>query len=91
MKTIDKVREELNDIRHYYANIKDFERVSTEIGRPSALEMVERYNRHIKNVVCPIGVDEQKLLLFDDFKCFDEGTLMGTVNKETIREMKKAN
>ena len=44
-----------------------------------------------EDVVCPIGVDEQKLLLFDDFKCFDEGTLMGTVNKETIREMKKAN
>lgn len=49
MKTIEKVREELKEIRHYFANIKDFERVSLVIGKPSALEMVERYNRHIKN------------------------------------------
>ena len=62
MKTIDKVREELSDIRHYYANIKDFERVSTEIGRPSALEMVERYNRHIKNTYI---VQESIFMNFD--------------------------
>ena len=41
------------------------------------------------DVVCGIGVDERKLLLFDDFKCFDEGTYMGTVSKETIKEMRK--
>ena len=64
MKTIDKVREELNDIRHYYANIKDFERVSTEIGRPSALEMVERYNRHIKNA--PIKLFNLYVCLYMD-------------------------
>ena len=44
-----------------------------------------------EDIACPIGVDNQKLLLFDDFKCWDEGTLMGTVNKETIKEMRKAN
>lgn len=38
-----------------------------------------------------IGVDDRKLLLFDDFKCFDEGTCMGTVSKETIENMRKAN
>ena len=41
------------------------------------------------DVVCGIGVDERKLLLFDDFKCFDEGTYMGTVSKETIKTMRK--
>ena len=43
------------------------------------------------DVVCNIGVDDRKLLLFDDFKCFDEGTYMGTVSKETINSMRKAN
>lgn len=44
-----------------------------------------------EDIACPIGVDDQKLLLFDDFKCWDEGTLIGTVSKETIKEMRKAN
>ena len=43
------------------------------------------------DVACNIGVDDRKLLLFDDFKCFDEGTYMGTVSKETINSMRKAN
>ena len=42
------------------------------------------------DIVCPIGQDDQKLLLFDDFKCFDEGVYMGTVSKETIKGMRKA-
>ena len=49
MKTIEKVREELSDIRHYYANIKDFERANAVLGKPTALKMVEQYNRQIKN------------------------------------------
>ncbi len=43
------------------------------------------------DVACNIGVDDRKLLLFDDFKCFDEGTYMGTVSKETINSMRKTN
>lgn len=43
------------------------------------------------DVVCPIGVDDRKLLLFDDFTCIDEGTIMGNVSKETIEKMRKAN
>ncbi len=42
-----------------------------------------------EDIVCGIGVDERKLLLYDDFKCFDEGTYMGTVSKETIKAMRK--
>ena len=44
-----------------------------------------------EDIACYIGVDDRKLLLFDDFKCFDEGTYMGTVSKETIENMRKAN
>lgn len=44
-----------------------------------------------EDIVCGLGMDEQKLLLFDDFKCWDEGTLVGTVSKDTIEKMRKAN
>lgn len=44
-----------------------------------------------EDIVCPIGQDDQKLLLFDDFTCWDEGTYMGTVSKETIGAMRKSN
>ena len=44
-----------------------------------------------EDIACYIGVDDRKLLLFDDFKCFDEGTYVGTVSKGTIENMRKAN
>ena len=44
-----------------------------------------------EDVVCKIGVDDRKLLLYDDFKCFDEGTYVGVVSKETINVMRKVN
>ena len=64
MKTINIVREELSDIRHYYANIKDFERVSKEIGNPNALEMVETYNRVVKKA--PIKLFNLYVCLYID-------------------------
>ena len=44
------------------------------------------------DVVCPIGQENRKILLFDDFKCWDleTGTLFGTVNKELIDKLPKA-
>ena len=42
------------------------------------------------DVVCPIGIEDRKLLLFDDFLCFDEGVLMGRVCREVIGRLKKS-
>ena len=42
------------------------------------------------DVVCPIGIEDRKLLLFDDFICFDEGVLMGRVCREVIRRLRKS-
>lgn len=42
-----------------------------------------------EDVVCRIGQEDKKLLLFDDFSCFDEGVYMGQVSKETIAQMRK--
>ena len=41
------------------------------------------------DVVCPIGIEGRKLLLFDDFMCFDEGVHMGRVCREVIGRLKK--
>lgn len=43
------------------------------------------------DIVCTIGQEDKKLLLFDDFKCWDEGCLMGTVSPEVIAQMRKSN
>lgn len=41
-----------------------------------------------EDIICPIGMEDQKLLLFDDFSCWDEGCLMGQVSPEVIAQMR---
>lgn len=44
-----------------------------------------------EDVICPIGLEDKKLLLYDDFCCIDEGTILGRVSKDAIRLMRKCN
>ncbi len=44
-----------------------------------------------EDIVCTIGQADKKLLLFDDFTCWDEGCYIGTVSPEVIKQLKKAN
>ena len=44
-----------------------------------------------EDVACTIGQEDKKLLLFDNFNCWDEGCLVGQVSKEVIDQMPKAN
>jgi len=44
-----------------------------------------------EDIVCTIGQEDKKLLLFDDFNCWDEGVLMGQVSSEVISQMRKCN
>lgn len=44
-----------------------------------------------EDVVCTIGQEDRKLLLFDNFSCFDEGCYIGEVSPETIKQMRKTN
>ena len=44
-----------------------------------------------EDVLCTIGQEDKKLLLSDDFNCWDEGCLIGKVSPEVIREMPKCN
>ena len=43
------------------------------------------------DVVCPIGQEDKKLLLFDDFECWEEGEFVGNVSREVIERMRKVN
>ena len=43
------------------------------------------------DIVCTFGQEDKKLLLFDDFTCWDEGCYMGQVSSEVIKQMRKAN
>ncbi len=43
------------------------------------------------DVVCTIGLEDRKLLLFDNFDCWDEGEYIGTVSKDTIAQLRKCN
>jgi len=43
------------------------------------------------DVITAIGEDANKLLLFDDFTCWDEGTMIGKVSSETIKKLRKRN
>lgn len=43
-----------------------------------------------EDIVCPFGLEDKKLLLYDDFRCWDEGCLMGKVSKDVIRKMRKS-
>ena len=43
------------------------------------------------DVICRTGLEDKKLLLFDDFICFDEGEYIGEIGKETIEKLRKCN
>lgn len=43
------------------------------------------------DVVCTIGQEDRKLLLFDNFNCIDEGCYIGEVSPEVIEQMRKCN
>ena len=44
-----------------------------------------------EDIAAPYGIEDKKLLLFDDFVCWDEGCYIGEVSKEVISQMRKSN
>ena len=44
-----------------------------------------------EDVLCRIGIEDRKLLLFDDFTCRTNGKRIGKVSRETIAKMPKSN
>ena len=44
-----------------------------------------------EDIVCPTGIDGKKMLLYDDFNCWEDGCLVGKVCAETISRLPKCN
>ena len=44
-----------------------------------------------ENIVCPTGIDGKKMLLYDDFNCWEDGCLVGKVCSEIISRLPKCN
>ena len=44
-----------------------------------------------EDIVCNIGSEEAKLLLYDDFSCYDHGVFVGQVSSDVIKQLRKAN
>jgi len=44
-----------------------------------------------KDVITRTGIDEKKLLLFDDFDCWDEGVYVGKNSEETRKQLRTSN
>ena len=44
-----------------------------------------------EDIVCPTGIDGKKMLLYDDFNCWEDGCLVGKVCPETISRLPKCN
>ena len=44
-----------------------------------------------EDVVCAFGVDDRKVLLFDNFTCINEGEILGKVSKEIISQLPHCN
>ena len=44
-----------------------------------------------EDVVCRFGIDDRKVLLFDNFTCINDGEILGEVDKEIISQLPKCN
>lgn len=44
-----------------------------------------------EDIICFIGLEDKKLLLCDDFTCWDEGCYIGKVSKSVIEQLRKCN
>lgn len=43
------------------------------------------------DIVCPCGIEDRKLLLFDNFGCYQDGEYIGQVSPQTIERLPKSN
>ncbi len=43
------------------------------------------------DIACKYGVDNKKAVLFDDFTCYEDGEIIGTVCRETLESLPKSN
>ena len=43
-----------------------------------------------EDVLCRVGIEDKKLVLYDKFGCWDEGEYLGAMSEETKKRMRGA-
>ena len=71
--------------------VKYMEKSGEKIGYSKGLPQYFISDIMDEDIICTFGVDDRKLLLFDNFRCWDEGCYMGRVSKDVIAQMRKSN
>lgn len=83
------VRREITDSARYL--MKYIEKSGEKLIYSRNIPTYFRSDIMDEDVLCTIGQEDKKLLLSDDFNCWDDGCLIGKVSPEVIREMPKCN
>ena len=71
--------------------LKYIEKTGEKIIYSRGLPMYVMSDIEEKDVATRTGVDDRKLLLFDDFDCWDEGVYIGVNSEETRAQLRKSN
>jgi len=80
------------DYAHAIAYIlKYIEKTGEKIVYSRRLPMYLLSDIEESDIVTTCGLEEKKLLLFDDFNCWEDGELLGVISKETKALMRKTN
>ena len=88
-KEIDENERKLGNALRYL--MKYIEKTNEKIVYSKGLPQYFISDIRNDDVICTIGQEDKKLLLFDDFMCLDEGEIMGIVCPEVIAKMRKSN
>ena len=83
------VRREITDSARYL--MKYIEKSGEKLIYSRNIPTYFRSDIMDEDVLCTIGQEDKKLLLSDDFNCWDEGCLVGKVSPEVIKQMPKCN
>lgn len=83
------VRREITDSARYL--MKYIEKSGEKLIYSRNIPTYFRSDIMDEDVLCTIGQEDKKLLLSDDFNCWDEGCLVGEVSSEVIKQMPKCN
>ena len=86
-KTIDK-NEVIESVRYL---LKYIEKSGERLVYGGDLPTYFKSDITDEDIVCPTGIDGKKMLLYDDFNCWEDGCLVGKVCPETISRLPKCN
>ena len=71
--------------------LKYIEKTGEKIVYSRGLPMYVMSDIEDKDVITRTGMEEKKLVLFDDFGCWDEGVYVGVNSEETRAQLRKSN